>query len=158
MKKSTLIIGFALTVSLLTSMFVFREIPVLSPWKNWKVLSVSIDIPESKVITDLSNIAINNVVTESSPKLQINSNFAPVLPSEYNFYKDNLYRFFYDKEHKFRLYYLPKDVSNKTLKALDFDYNVDLQSSFPYFGLIITVIVYIIQLFLIKNTVHNLHL
>lgn len=151
MKKSIFIVELTVIALLLTSMFLFRDVPILSPWKNWKVLSVSVDVPEKKVLDELSKISINNVVSENSSRIEVNSNLAPVLPSEYNFYKNNLYRFFYDKNNNFRLYYLPKGFSNNQLKKLPFKYNVDLQSSFPYFSIIVTVISYIFLLFLLKN-------
>ena len=134
-------------------MIILRETPVLSPWKNWKVLSVDINIPEKNVLSELSKISIDTVVSESSQRLNVSSEFSPVLPSEFNFYQDNLYRYFYDKYNNYRLYYLPKTVKNKTLKALPFDYNIDLQASFPYFSFILTVVSFIVLIFLVKNKV-----
>ena len=151
MKKSTIIIEITLIILLLTSMLIFREIPVISPWKNWKVLSVPVNIPEEKVIDELSKISIDNVVTESSKRIEVNSNLSPVLPSEYNFYENNLYRFFYDKSNNFRLYYIPKNVHNYKLKKLPFEYNIDLQSSFPYFSVILTVVAYLLLIYFLKN-------
>ena len=123
MKKSTIIIEITLIILLLTSMLIFREVPVISPWKNWKVLSVPVNIPEEKVIDELSKISIDNVVTESSKRIEVNSNLSPVLPSEYNFYENNLYRFFYDKSNNFRLYYIPKNVHNYKLKKFSLPKN-----------------------------------
>lgn len=151
MKKSTIILELIIIILLLSSMFIFREIPVLSPWKNWKVLSVPVNIPEERVLNELSKISINNVISENSSRIEVNSKLSPILPSEYNFYKNNLYRFFYDKNNDFRLYYFPKEVSNSKLKKIPFEYNIDLQSSFPYFSIIITVISYILFLFILKN-------
>ena len=148
MKKSTIILELIIIILLLSSMFIFREIPVLSPWKNWKVLSIPVNIPEERVLNELSKISINNVISEKSSRIEVNSKLSPILPSEYNFYKNNLYRFFYDKNNDFRLYYFPKEVSNSKLKKLPFEYNIDLQSSFPYFSIIITVISYILFLFI----------
>ena len=98
-------------------MILLRETPILSPWKNWRVLSVDIKIPEKTVLDELSKISIDTVVSESSKRLSVNSEFSPVLPSEFNFYQDNIYRYFYDKYNNYRLYYLPKTVKNRTLKA-----------------------------------------
>ena len=149
--KSTVIISLVIVILCVFSMILLRETPVLSPWKNWKVLSVEISIPEKTVLSELSKISVDTVVSESSQRLKINSEFSPVLPSEFNFYQDNLYRYFYDKYNNYRLYYLPKTVKNRTLKALPFDYNIDLQASFPYFSFILTVISFIVLIFLIKN-------
>ena len=151
--KSTILISLFLVILCVFSMIMLRETPVLSPWKNWKVLSVDINIPEKNVLNELSKISIDTVVSESSQRLNVSSEFSPVLPSEFNFYQDNLYRYFYDKYNNYRLYYLPKTVKNKTLKALPFDYNIDLQASFPYFSFILTVVSFFVLIFLIKNKV-----
>ena len=132
-------------------MILLRETPILSPWKNWKVLSVDVNIPEKNVLDELSKSSVDTVISESSQRLNVSSEFSPILPSEFNFYQDNIYRYFYDKYNNYRLYYLPKTVKNRTLKSLPFDYNVDLQASFPYFSFILAVISFIILLFLIKN-------
>lgn len=132
-------------------MILLRETPILSPWKNWKVLSVDVNIPEKTVLDELSKSSVDTVISESSQRLNVSSEFSPILPSEFNFYQDNIYRYFYDKYNNYRLYYLPKTVKNRTLKSLPFDYNVDLQASFPYFSFILAVISFIILLFLIKN-------
>ena len=149
--KSTVIISLIIVILCVFSMILLRETPILSPWKNWKVLSVDSKIPEKTVLNELSKISIDTVVSESSQRLNVNSEFSPILPSEFNFYQDNIYRYFYDKYNNYRLYYLPKTVKNRILKALPFDYNIDLQASFPYFSFILTVVSFIILIFLIKN-------
>ena len=80
-------------------MFFLREIPVLSPWKNWKVLSVDVNIPEKTVINELKKLSIDEFVTESSERLNSTTNYSPILPPDYNFYKNNLYRYFYYKNN-----------------------------------------------------------
>lgn len=149
--KSTILISLLLVILCVFSMIILRETPILSPWKNWKVLSVDVNIPEKNVLDELSKISVDTVISESSQRLNVSSEFSPILPSEFNFYQDNIYRYFYDKYNNYRLYYLPKTVKNRTLKSLPFDYNVDLQASFPYFSFILAVISFIILLFLIKN-------
>ena len=149
--KSTILISLLLVILCVFSMIILRETPVLSPWKNWKVLSVDVNISEKTVLTELSKISVDTVVSESSKRLKVNSEFSPVLPSEFNFYQDNIYRYFYDKYNNYRLYYLPKTVKNRTLKALPFDYNIDLQASFPYFSFILAVISFIVLIFLVKH-------
>ena len=71
-------------------MFFLREIPVLSPWKNWKVLSVDVNIPEKTVINELKKLSIDEFVTESSERLNSTTNYSPILPPDYNFYKNNV--------------------------------------------------------------------
>ena len=149
--KSTVIISLIIVILCVFSMILLRETPVLSPWKNWKVLSVDSKIPEKTVLNELSKISIDTVVSESSQRLNVNSEFSPILPSEFNFYQDNIYRYFYDKYNNYRLYYLPKTVKNRILKALPFDYNIDLQASFPYFSFILAVISFIVLILFIKN-------
>ena len=149
--KSTVIISLIIVILCVFSMILLRETPVLSPWKNWKVLSVDSKIPEKTVLNELSKISIDTVVSESSQRLNVNSEFSPILPSEFNFYQDNIYRYFYDKYNNYRLYYLPKTVRNRILKALPFDYNIDLQASFPYFSFILAVISFIVLILFIKN-------
>ena len=95
--KSIILISLLIVILSVISMIFLRETPVLSPWKNWKVLSVDKNIPEETVLEELSKISINSVVSENSEKLNVTSKFAPVLPSEYNFYQENLHRYFYDK-------------------------------------------------------------
>lgn len=149
--KSTVIISLIIVILCVFSMILLRETPILSPWKNWKVLSVDSKIPEKTVLNELSKISIDTVVSESSQRLNVNSEFSPILPSEFNFYQDNIYRYFYDKYNNYRLYYLPKTVKNRILKALPFDYNIDLQASFPYFSFILAVISFIVLILFIKN-------
>lgn len=149
--KSTVIISLIIVILCVFSMILLRETPILSPWKNWKVLSVDSKIPEKTVLNELSKISIDTVVSESSQRLNVNSEFSPILPSEFNFYQDNIYRYFYDKYNNYRLYYLPKTVKNRILKALPFDYNIDLQASFPYFSFILAVISFIALILFIKN-------
>ena len=149
--KSTVIISLIIVILCVFSMILLRETPVLSPWKNWKVLSVDSKIPEKTVLNELSKISIDTVVSESSQRLNVNSEFSPILPSEFNFYQDNIHRYFYDKYNNYRLYYLPKTVKNRILKALPFDYNIDLQASFPYFSFILAVISFIALILFIKN-------
>lgn len=151
--KSLILISLLIVILSVISMIFLRETPVLSPWKNWKVLSVDKNIPEKTVLEELSKISINSVVSENSEKLNVTSKFAPVLPSEYNFYQENLHRYFYDKFQNYRLYYFPKNIKNKTLKSLPFEYNIDLEASFPFFSFILTIIAFVILLFLVKHKV-----
>lgn len=149
--KSSVIISLFIVILCVSSMILLLETPILSPWKNWKVISVDVSIPEKTVLNEFSKISIDTVVSESSQRLNVNSEFSPILPSEFNFYQDNIYRYFYDKYNNYRLYYIPNTVKNRILKALPFDYNIDLQASFPYFSFILTVVSFIILIFLIKN-------
>lgn len=149
--KSTFLIILTILIISLVSMFFLREIPVLSPWKNWKVLSVDVNIPEKTVINELKKLSIDEFVTESSERLNSTTNYSPILPPDYNFYKNNLYRYFYDKNNNFRLYYLPKTTSNKTLKNLPFEYSIDIQSSFPYANTFISIVCVLLLLILINN-------
>ena len=75
-------------------MILLRETPILSPWKNWKVLSVDVNIPEKTVLDELSKSSVDTVISESSQRLNVSSEFSPILPSEFNFYQDNIYRYF----------------------------------------------------------------
>ena len=46
--KSTVIISLIIVILCVFSTILLRETPILSPWKNWKVLSVDVKIPEKK--------------------------------------------------------------------------------------------------------------
>jgi len=124
---------------------------VSSFWKGFEVLYVTKDIPEQTVLEVLKAAGCKNIIAQSLQKETKATRLCPIEErTNAESYPEKRSEYFFDKQHKYRLFYIP-DIYRKEvkvgLKMLVFKYTpkagVDIQSRFPWISPTVCLLVFI---------------
>ncbi|MCR5290050.1 MAG: hypothetical protein K6E51_08685 [Treponema sp.] len=138
-------------------LFAFRKIPISRLWKEYTVLYVTNDVPENTILDALYANGCKDVISLSNQQLPASVQMSPVeknLGTSSYLQKRNAY--FSDKQHKFRLFYIPEFYSRQAAEAvssLHVEYGMDAQSRFPWIAPIICILLFIFFLLVAENKI-----
>ena len=145
--------------------FAFKTVPSGKLWKNYSVVCVPVETPDSKVMTLIEQAGIKNAVSLSGQYLPIslseNSIEVSMLrlnysSSEYT-YLNKRNAMFYDKSKSYRLYYIPGIYASETsvlMKLLDnegINCIKDSSASYPWILPLIGILLALMLMLFVKN-------
>lgn len=148
--------------------FLLKSVPNGQLWNEYNVLYVSNNISDNVVSQTLKNNHINDYISLNNQFLPINLSENSIEVALYkiksnnseNDYIKNRNLFFYDKNQKFRLYYIPVTNKEKIRKCIsDFDKQhiaagVDSSTIYPFIlPLIIFALIIFLSFFATKKTI-----
>lgn len=167
MKKVVPVLSALIILSTLFCLFFFRQLPSGELWKGYSVLYVPESISDNTVINALDNAGIPEYTCLSNQYLPVTlSADSPEItllslnqPSREYLQKRN--NFFFDKNHDYKLFYIPvfyrnklsavQNTLNKNLTSKGNHCGIDSKSSYPFLFPILAAVFALILLLSSKN-------
>lgn len=138
-------------VAVFALLFILRTVPVSRIWKGFTVMYVPADTDGRLVLKTLQDNGCKDVISYYNQKVPFINEFLPVKADSSDAYLSGRNGYFFDKDRKVMLYYIPDEYSRgaqKTASTLINQYNIDTgldcKSSFPLLTPIICIIAAII--------------
>jgi len=138
-KKSfiTIITGIICAVCVCCfSLFLFRKIPISRLWKQYVVVYVSDQLEESAVLQLLEAAGCRDVISLSGQHIPASVPLSPIeKESGSSSYLTRRNAYFFDLEHKFRLFYVPQAYENNAgsaIVSMHVPAGMDAQVRFPW--------------------------
>lgn len=119
MKSIKNIFSLAVIISCAFLLYFTRSTPVSKIWKSYQVLYAENSVEEEKILSVLEENGCKGVITFSQQRQPLFSIYTPVeLKQDSSEYLTERLKYFTDKDHQFRLYYIPEEYNSDAEKAL----------------------------------------
>lgn len=146
-----------LTFSLLC---IFRAVPVTQLWKGFSVLYVPAETQPEVVLNTLSENGCEGTISFYNQGIPYVNEFLPIKADRNDAYLSGRNSYFFDKDHKVMIYYIPEQFSSNATKAVsslvndhNIDAGLDCKSSFPLITPIICIIAAALFLLFAENKI-----
>lgn len=139
-------------------MIILRTVPVAKLWKGFSVLYVPADTDAKVVFDALDKYGCSDVISYYNQSIPFLNPYLPIKADYSDSYLSRRNSYFFDRDRKVMIYYIPDEYSSQAKKAAGFlagecmiDAGLDSKSSFPLVTPIICLIVAAVFFFLSKH-------
>ena len=155
--KKYLIPAFVSAVILIL-MFVLRTVPVAKLWKGFAVLYVPSDTDGQTVFDVLDKCGCRDTISYYNQSIPFFNPYLPIKADYSDSYLSRRNSYFFDRDRKVMIYYIPDEYARQAKKAASvlqnecmIDAGLDSKSSFPLITPVICLIAAFIFMFLSKH-------
>lgn len=141
-------------------LIILRTVPTAKLWKGFSVLYVPCDTDSKIVLNTLKQSGCEDVISFYNQKIPYINQFLPIYTDENDSYLSKRNAYFFDKDRKVMIYYIPDRFAKEAKKGceeLSKNYSIaaglDSKSSFPLMTPVICLIVAIIFFLISKNKI-----
>lgn len=116
--KAKYVIPCAFILLVLLCLAAFRSIAVSRIWGSYRVLYVDRSVSEESVLATLEEAGCRNVISLSAQRTPLQAPMTALPPDSSAPYLVQRLQYFTDKDSRYRLFYIPDNFEQQTIKAL----------------------------------------